>query len=1046
MGSSDTTEISEKTAEAAERLRKFEQHHGSEIVGLAAHAALLVVLNPQILHLLRINYFLDPPHVLPYTAEATLLLSSLCSTIDEGLYEIQPELRDLLLSRLIEDFGGARLTDVAGLLWEYCREGAHWSERPGLEEAQQLTALNYIDPAGALNWLARARRGEGAVPVDDDQWFVVMEQDLTERASAVEAARGAAAPATANLPAVTQLHDALTKLSLDRNAAERVALRVDVLITKAAAARRLSGLWRYILDATWVAHRMPDFLAAVDDEVKDNPAWKQAVSEYWSRLSLAFRVDNGSFGSVSPEWSTLEQHRRLLEAAIPAVVLICIERPNGAPKFFGMGALVGDHVVVTHESVVKDCAAPQGAIRSDVRVFVELSTEHTVMQTQELSPPPTRGFEVTGLTVVDPGLAVLSFPRDLDRASMPTPLRLSDDTSAITVGRQVCIIGNPMQDKRIAAQMSDSILGAEKGVTRLQAGEILEEILLNRLFIHNCFTAVGNGGSPVIDLRTGTVVGVHFAAVLLPSSRGLKQGHALCIPRLAHDSALVATGAFKVPEVKRPRPPLESVFDSGGVPFINRAAEQQLFTQMLEGGTPRRLQVIGPGGMGKTALLMRFKEIADERRIRAVLVSSRPGDPREWLNDIGSRLRVTFPAWNPDKRTSRWIFEAVEILRREGVRVLLCDDFNDTSFDFLEFLVRFSEQTGRVVVASPAGAYIEGFYQLSLGPLSSQDIHAWLLEHDIEQADMIARVVMDRSQGKPNLVAGVLRGIDQVLAQVKAAATSPGELGRLTTRRVTRAGETPIYSDDPLEKHGPFVATRGVHTTIVPARFHIATSPVSNVLFAEFIRDDGYRHQEFWQDCPTGANEEFRCLDRTFGPSTWASAKEYLNYPAEAVAGICYYEALAFLFWLERNIAAPADFRWCLPTENMWEFAARGRRGLLYPWGPTFEVGRCNSSEASIGRPSAGGRFPNGRSFYGVEDMAGNVWEFVRATDVETWSCVLRGGSYSNSAAEVKSSLRLFGVARLLRAPDFGIRCALEPIEGLSKAHRGSRVPVDDIR
>jgi hypothetical protein len=54
--------------------------------------------------------------------------------------------------------------------------------------------------------------------------------------------------------------------------------------------------------------------------------------------------------------------------------------------------------------------------------------------------------------------------------------------------------------------------------------------------------------------------------------------------------------------------------------------------------------------------------------------------------------------------------------------------------------------------------------------------------------------------------------------------------------------------------------------------------------------------------------------------------------------------------------------------------------------------------------------------------MAGNVWEFVVAEKQEQWSCVLKGGSFRNNRDEVKSSLRLFGVPREHRPPDFGFR------------------------
>src|ERR1017187_9869904 len=77
---------------------------GEKALRLAYHAALPVVVDAELLNLLRVNFFLDPPDALPYEVEASLLLSSLFREIGEGLYEIEPGLRNLLLSGLQRDY------------------------------------------------------------------------------------------------------------------------------------------------------------------------------------------------------------------------------------------------------------------------------------------------------------------------------------------------------------------------------------------------------------------------------------------------------------------------------------------------------------------------------------------------------------------------------------------------------------------------------------------------------------------------------------------------------------------------------------------------------------------------------------------------------------------------------------------------------------------------------------------------------------------------------------------------------------------------------
>ena len=196
------------------------------------------------------------------------------------------------------------------------------------------------------------------------------------------------------------------------------------------------------------------------------------------------------------------------------------------------------------------------------------------------------------------------------------------------------------------------------------------------------------------------------------------------------------------------------------------------------------------------------------------------------------------------------------------------------------------------------------------------------------------------------------------------------------------------------------------------------------------------------------------------------------DLPNHPVVGITWYEALAFSRWLTERWQAVGllSDSWVirLPTEAEWEKGARGSgqvpetalvkpvaavAGLLsgvglevslrdnghsqaaYIWGSQPDPNRGNCEESGIKSSSAVGCFPGGVSPYGVEEIAGNVWEWTGSlfgqwdsqsgshkhifgypyrldddredlTKGTDWSRVVRGGSYYNESRYMRCSFR----------------------------------------
>jgi formylglycine-generating enzyme required for sulfatase activity len=149
-------------------------------------------------------------------------------------------------------------------------------------------------------------------------------------------------------------------------------------------------------------------------------------------------------------------------------------------------------------------------------------------------------------------------------------------------------------------------------------------------------------------------------------------------------------------------------------------------------------------------------------------------------------------------------------------------------------------------------------------------------------------------------------------------------------------------------------------------------------------------------------------------PALWHD--DAFNRAAQPVAGICWYEALAYCNWLGNQSSLP--FR--LPSEAEWEAAARGFPARRYAYGNTFNVELANTFKSRIRATTPIGIFPGGNTPEGLEDMTGNVWEWTssayqdypynsndgRENPQSDGRRVLRGGSWGLSQDNARAASR----------------------------------------
>ncbi len=195
--------------------------------------------------------------------------------------------------------------------------------------------------------------------------------------------------------------------------------------------------------------------------------------------------------------------------------------------------------------------------------------------------------------------------------------------------------------------------------------------------------------------------------------------------------------------------------------------------------------------------------------------------------------------------------------------------------------------------------------------------------------------------------------------------------------------------------------------TVAP--FRLARYPITWAQYRAFLdAEDGYCNPAWWEDRPRKEEP---------GSPLWS----FKNYP---VINVSWYDAVAFCRWLSVKLQLPIR----LPTEWEWQWAAAGVTRQDFPWQGEWNEQRANSY-SGIGRTVAVGCYPLGRSPFGVDDMAGNVWEwclnsYERPSDISLNTDkgrVLRGGSWNLSTAVVCASVR-DGARPGYRQYDIGFR------------------------
>lgn len=197
--------------------------------------------------------------------------------------------------------------------------------------------------------------------------------------------------------------------------------------------------------------------------------------------------------------------------------------------------------------------------------------------------------------------------------------------------------------------------------------------------------------------------------------------------------------------------------------------------------------------------------------------------------------------------------------------------------------------------------------------------------------------------------------------------------------------------------------------TVTLAPFEIDPTEVTNTAFERFVDETQYVTTAEERGYSWDITRCRRCNWRTPRPDRNVS-----DHPDDPVVHVSWTDARAYCKWAESR----------LPSEDEWEFAARGLERRTFPWGDEWDGQRIRELNTNrIGLEPVGSH-PSGATPDNILDLAGSVWEWTSTASGTGESRIFKGGSWTDRIPAYFRSAAFSDDVPDYSSISLGFRCA----------------------